>query len=138
MEVKFYESVEDSLLKYAVVIAVYNGRFIYCKHRERNTYEIPGGHREKNEAIEQTGRRELHEETGAVEYKIKPVCVYSVTEDSGEESFGMLYFAEIEKMEAELHHEIARICYLDRHPDNLTYPDIQPHLVAEAQRRGFI
>lgn len=45
-EVKFYETAEDVLLKFAVIIARYKDKWIFCKHKQRNTYEIPGGHRE--------------------------------------------------------------------------------------------
>lgn len=27
---------------------------VFCKHKERETYEIPGGHRDAGEAIEDT------------------------------------------------------------------------------------
>lgn len=40
-EVKFYESVDDSLLKFAVIIAKSGGKWVFCKHRERDTYELP-------------------------------------------------------------------------------------------------
>lgn len=40
--VKEYETVDDELLKFAVTIAKYQGRFIFCKHRERETLELPG------------------------------------------------------------------------------------------------
>ncbi len=79
-EVRFYEETEDELLDFAVIIAEAEGKLVFCKHRERNTYEIPGGHREEGEAIEEAARRELYEETGAVEYTLLPVCVYSVTD----------------------------------------------------------
>ncbi len=79
MRVQFYNTVDDSLLKFAVIISKFNGKWVYCKHKERNTYEIPGGHREQGESILETAKRELYEETGAVKYKIEPICVYSVT-----------------------------------------------------------
>ncbi|MBR1532829.1 MAG: NUDIX domain-containing protein, partial [Ruminococcus sp.] len=94
MTVRFYDSVEDSLLKFAVIIVRSKGKWVFCKHKERDTYEIPGGHREAGEKIDDTAKRELYEETGAAEYSIKPVCVYSVTAPDnfdGEETFGMLY-----------------------------------------------
>lgn len=47
VEVKFLESVDDSLLKFAVIISMSNGKLIFCKHRERDTYEIPGGHEKR-------------------------------------------------------------------------------------------
>ena len=46
VEVKFYDKVEDSLLKFAVIIAKTEGKWIFCKHKERDTLEVPGGHRE--------------------------------------------------------------------------------------------
>lgn len=45
-EVRFYDRVDDALLKYAVVIAKHQGKWVFCRHRERDTLEIPGGHRE--------------------------------------------------------------------------------------------
>ena len=47
LEVKFYDAIDDALLKFAVIISKSNGRWVFCKHKERDTYEIPGGHREK-------------------------------------------------------------------------------------------
>jgi len=61
MEVKFYYYVDDSPLKFAVIIAVSNGKWVFCKHIERNTYEISGEHREVNETIDDTAKRELAE-----------------------------------------------------------------------------
>lgn len=80
MAVRFYESVSDALLQFAVIIAMHKGQFVFCQHRDRTTLEIPGGHREPGEAIEVTASRELQEETGATDFSIQPVCVYSVTE----------------------------------------------------------
>ena len=79
LEVKFYDTVDDSLLKFAVIISQSNGKWVFCKHKERDTYEAPGGHREVGEDILETAKRELQEETGAIQFNIKPICVYSVT-----------------------------------------------------------
>ncbi len=131
-EVKFYGHVDDTLLKYAVIIAKYQGKWVFCRHRERDTLEIPGGHREPGEPILETARRELVEETGASEFTLTPVCVYSFRD------YGMLYYGEIAALEGGLHHEIREIYLMDCLPESWTYPLIQPKLIEEAQRRGVI
>ncbi len=143
MEVKFFDAVDDALLRFAVIIAKADGRWVFCKHKERDTYEVPGGHRESGESILETAGRELREETGAVDFTIEPVCAYSVTgrnrvNESGEEMFGMLFFARISTFEAELHSEMEKIVLSDELPENWTYPLIQPRLIREAERRGFL
>lgn len=50
----------------------------------------------------------------------------------------MLYYSEIKSFEKELHSEIERLVITDKLPDNWTYPQIQPKLLAEAGRRGFL
>ena len=140
-EVKFYDRADDSLLKFAVIITRSNGQWVFCKHKERDTYEVPGGHRESGETILETARRELYEETGALEYSLTQVCVYSVTAPGnfdGKETFGMLFYADVQRFEKELHSEIEKIILSDALPENWTYPLIQPKLMAEAQRRGVL
>ena len=134
MEVRFYNTVDDALLEFAVIIARYQGKWIYCKHKQRDTYEIPGGHREPGETILEAAKRELYDETGAVSFTIRPICVYSVTgknrvNETGAESFGMLYAAEVDALEQTLHNEMEKIVLLDGMPAALTYPDIQPQLL---------
>lgn len=142
-EVKFYDNIDDKLLKFAVIISKTNGKWVFCKHRERDTYEIPGGHRESGEDILTAAKRELREETGAVDFVIKPVCVYSVkgktrvNENADDESFGMLFIADIFSFE-ELHSEIESILITEQLVDNWTYPHIQPKLFEEAERKGYL
>ena len=91
--VTFHNQTEitDDLLKFAVIAARYNNQWIFCRHKQRSTWEIPGGHREEGETIPQTAKRELHEETGAVDSEIKSIGVYGVTKD-GLSTYGMLFY----------------------------------------------
>lgn len=144
LKVKFYDQASDSLLKFAVIISISNGKYVFCKHKERDTYEVPGGHREPGEAISDTACRELREETGAIDFTITPICIYSVIDyddgntQSTSETFGMLYFAEISSFDEDLHCEIEKIILSDHPVENWTYPLIQPELMKEAERRGFL
>ena len=137
-KVRFYDHVDDQKLKFAVIITKSNGQWVFCKHKERNTLEVPGGHREPGEDILTTAKRELYEETGAVDFSIEPICVYSVTASwnhDGQETFGMLFYADVKTFEKDLHSEIERIVIQDKLPTAWTYPDIQPYLIEEVQKR---
>lgn len=146
VEVGFYEQAEidDALLAFAVIIARSEDKWVFCRHRERETWEAPGGHREPGETILETAERELHEETGAIDFHMTPVCVYSVkgknavNETDQSESFGMLFVADIYAFEKELHSEIQEVLLSPDLADNWTYPHIQPKLLAEAARRGYL
>lgn len=132
--IDFYDekAVADSSLGFAVIVAGHNGKWVFCRHKERRTYELPGGHREAGEAILETARRELHEETGAIDYDIRLVCAYTITSDTAS-SCGMLFAADIRRFESlPPDMEMAEIILCDDMPDQLTYPQIQPVLFAKA------
>ena len=137
-KVQFYDQVEDQKLRFAVIVTRTEGHWVFCKHKERNTLEVPGGHREPGEDILETAKRELYEETGATDFDIEPVCVYSVIAPwnfNGQETFGMLYYADVRAFDKELHSEIERIVIQDELPTAWTYPDIQPYLMQEILNR---
>lgn len=125
--------IPDKLLKFAVIAARNDNRWIFCRHKERTTWEIPGGHREYGENILETARRELNEETGAIEFDIKPVSVYGVNK-SGQTTYGMLFFAEVKAIARLLPEmEISEIIFSETLPKELTYPEIQPLLYERVQ-----
>lgn len=129
MEVKFYDTCNEELLKFAVIVSRFQDQWVFVKHRKRDTLEIPGGKRELGESILACAKRELYEETGADIYELEPVCVYSVKRDGEDESFGMLYIAQIEQFSMLPESEIEHVELLDELPkENWTYPEIQPLL----------
>ena len=105
--------------------------------------DLCSGHLDNDETETQAMVRELKEETGAVDFNIKPVCVYSVkgktrvNDNATKESFGMLYAAEIFSFE-EIHSEIEKIVLSDDLIRQWTYPLIQPKLISEAKKRGYL
>lgn len=134
LKVNFYNinTIEESKLKYAVIMSKYDKRWIFARHKERKTWEIPGGRKELNEDIYSTASRELIEETGAKDFIITPVCIYSVYNGESE-SFGQLFYAEIEHLGELPNSEIDEIQLFDNIPEDLTYPLIQPYLFAKVE-----
>ena len=107
MKVRFYDSVQDEKLRFAVIAVWCRSGWLFVRHRERDTWELPGGHREAGESIDACAQRELLEETGIADARMKRICVYSVegktrVNDTGEESFGMLYQAEASSFKEDL------------------------------------
>ena len=82
----------------------------------------------KRETPFEAAGRELMEETGALKFNIDCIATYSVERD-GVTDYGRLFFAEVLEMGAIPDiSEIAEVILMDHLPDNLTHPDIQPHL----------
>lgn len=130
MEVRFFEQALDSDLKYAVIAARQSGKWLLCRHRERSTWELPGGHREPGERIQQTAQRELFEETGATEFQLEPVAAYGVYSGGEEPTYGALFFAEIRELGCRPEgSEIGENHAFGTLPENVTYPQIQPRLM---------
>jgi 8-oxo-dGTP diphosphatase len=129
MKTEFYGlgGINNERLDFAVICAAYKGKWIFVRHRDRNTWEIPGGHREEDEDINATAARELYEETGATDYDMEAVCDYSVTRD-GKTTFGRVFHARVRKIGSLPETEIGEVIFLKDMPDSLTYPEIQPLL----------
>ncbi|MGD0341044.1 MAG: NUDIX domain-containing protein [Bacteroidales bacterium] len=129
-EVKFYdpEFVPPAHITFSVITARFKGSWIFVRHRDRTTWEIPGGHIEKGESSDEAASRELKEETGAIDFTLKCVATYSVEKDCST-GYGRLYFAEVERIgEIPDISEIAEKAMADNIPENLTWADIQPYL----------
>lgn len=138
LEVNFHPMIDipDERLQYAVIMAQEDGKWLVCRHRDRTTWEIPGGHREPCESIEQAARRELYEETGVTDAELTPVEVYSVIREDGVTSYGMLFLARVKaRGELPANSEMQKVKAVHLLPQELTYPDIQPKLFSRAQYR---
>ncbi|SCY15155.1 NUDIX hydrolase [Alkaliphilus peptidifermentans] len=129
MEIEFYDlgEIDDAKLEFAVINVTYQDKLVLVKHKDRDTWEIPGGHREEGESINTTAARELFEETGAKKFDIKPISEYSVAKGQST-TYGRLYVGVILEMGQLPGLEITEVKLFDKLPQNLTYPNIQPHL----------
>lgn len=130
-KVAFYDAdvIPTEQLRYCVIVSRSAGKWVYCRHRDRATWECPSGHREPGETPEACARRELWEETGADRFMLEAVGVYGVTGTDGTEIYGGLYLAEIFRFSLLPPLEIAEIRLFDEPPAEQTYPEIQPVLL---------
>lgn len=114
---------DESALKFAVVAARYEGKWIFCRHRDRTTWEIPGGHIESGETPMEAAKRELYEETGAVDAEFCVIGGYRLYDD------GLLCFAEVKELgPIPADSEIAQIRLFDTIPEQLTYGHVHEML----------
>lgn len=136
MKVDFYEIDYSTTLKYSVIVSKDKNGYVFVKHRDRDTWEIPGGHIETGETALEAAKRELQEETGAKSFNITEICQYSV-DRNGSKTFGSLFFAEITQYSDSLDFETDSVKSFPILPDNLTYPNIQPFLFNEVLSRDI-
>lgn len=117
-------------LKYVVIFMKQEEDWVLVRHRERSTWEFAGGHIEAGESPDEAAERELYEETGAEVYKLYPICIYSVSREEVPASFGMLYFAAVDRFGPQPHFEMEEIRRFREIPEAVTYPGIYPTLIA--------
>ena len=122
--------------KFVVILSHMDGKYLLSRHRARTTWETQGGHIEPGETPLEAAKRELWEESGALEYTIEPLCDYRAADGLGSSS-GAGLRAEITKRGPLPESEIGETRLFETVPENLTYPHIAPALFAyEAEQRA--
>ncbi len=116
--------------KNVVIIAEHKNEWLLCKHKVRRTWEMPGGLIENGEKPMDAAKRKLREETGAEEFKIKPIFDYWVSYDN-DVSNVMVFYAEILKLGKLPDFEIEKISHFSELPQKLSYPEIVPKLLEQ-------
>ena len=122
--------------KYVVVLSEYNGKIVLSRHKERKTWKTQGGHIEQGETPLDAAKRELYEESGAVDFEIKPLCDYRAwNEETGHGANGVVFHALIREFGVIPDSEMAEIREFTELPENLTYPAITPVLFNHLSRK---
>ncbi|MEN8228819.1 MAG: NUDIX domain-containing protein [Bacteroidota bacterium] len=126
-------SVEESKLIYVVMAARYSEEWIFVRHRDRNTWEMPAGHIEQGESADQATVRELFEEAGVIKSSLVHICDYAVLV-RGTKEYGRLYGASVKEIDPHLEYEIEEILFATELPAALTYPEVQTILFKRAEK----
>lgn len=136
MRCQIYELGYFEEYKYVVILSEYNGKIVLSRHKERTTRETQGGHIEQGETPLDAAKRELYEESGAVDFEIKPLCDYRAwNEETGHGANGVVFHAVIREFGAIPDSEMAEIREFTELPENFTYPAITPVLFAHLMRK---
>lgn len=117
-------SLEDEKLTYVVMGARHKGKWIFVRHRDRESWEMPAGHIEAGEDPDRAAVRELFEEAGVVNSSLTVISDYCVN-DGRKSAYGRFYFVEVKELEALPEHEIEEIQFCRELPSHLTYPEVQ-------------
>jgi len=123
--------------KYVVILSRYQGKLLLSRHRQRTTWETQGGHIEPGESPLEAARRELYEESGAMDFSLTPLFDYRAWDEHSAAN-GMIFLAEIRTLGELPESEMAEVRLFDDLPDNLTYPGITPVLYSHAKMRGLL
>jgi 8-oxo-dGTP diphosphatase len=118
--------------RFVVIFARYQNKWLYCRAKERDTFETAGGRIEKGETPLEAAKRELYEETGAVKFEIKPAFDYSVHTPS-DFSNGQVYLAYIQELGEIPEYEMAEVKLFVTIPDKTRFPWILPVLYERLQ-----
>lgn len=118
---------DASALQLVAIVSRMNEGWLWVRNKNRNSWELPGGHIEPGESPEKAANRELYEETGAIRYSIRQLFDYTVHFD-GAVSYGRLFYAEVTDLAPLPESEIAEVKIFKSFPQNLTYKKLQPRL----------
>ena len=110
-------------IKYVFMIVKYKDKFVLSWHKKSQKWDNVGGHVEKDEKPLAAAKRELYEETGAVDFDIVPVCDFKAYRDDGVfHNNGRTYFVNVRKFtELPDGSEMGKIGFFDEIPENFRY-----------------
>ena len=109
--------------KYVIILAMEQGKLLWCRQKKKTTWELPGGHIEPGETPFEAAKRELFEETGAEGFDIRPIFDYRV------EVPGVVFLAKITWRGSIPQSEMEEVRPSAEIPGEWSWPQIQPKIL---------
>jgi len=110
------------------IAARYEGKWIFCREKDRDQWKMPTDFRLKGENAFDAAHRVLRQQVGAVEFICSPVAPYAAADRA------LLFFAEIAKMGSLPENSDTEEIILNDHPPrNLVHPQVFHALFARLQ-----
>jgi len=134
VQVRFHKhsDCKSKQYKYVVIVSRHQGKWVWVRKHGAETWELPAGHIEVGEEPAQAAKRELWEETGAIDYNLYPICDFAIIE-AEKRSYNQLFFAEIKSFENLPNSEIEEVLLRKNTPRLLTHGAIQPILLRKVK-----
>jgi len=114
---------DRSMLTYVIIGSRENSNWIFVRHCDRNSWELPAGHIEDHEDAYEAAKRELFEETGVTRSSLKAVCDYTV-HGNGHSKSGRIFLASVIERGPLPDSEICEIALSSHSPEPATYPEV--------------
>ena len=89
---------ELSEATWTLVLPFYKDQVVLSYNRQRQQWELPGGHREEGETPEDTAARECYEETGGTPGSLRLIGRIPAERACGASNLGLVYLAEIDHL----------------------------------------
>lgn len=125
--------ISEEKLKYVVICVQSRGKWIFSRHKQRMSWDIPGGHIEHGESVLSAAERELFEETGLKTRRLTPICDYYAEQSPTDYAYGRLYFCITNRfLSPPQEFEMAETRLFENIPKNLTHKEIHNLLYLKA------
>ena len=104
---------------FSVIVLKHNEKTVLVYNRYKKHWEVPGGHREKDETPLQCVLREIKEETGQIPAAVHAAGIIGIqSTGKGKVVHGMLFSGTLQTLlPFEENDEIAQICYWNGRDD---------------------
>jgi 8-oxo-dGTP diphosphatase len=138
-DIKFHNldiDILDNQIWFVIIVCEYKWKWVYVKHKDRTTWELPWWHKENWESMIEWAKRELFEETWVIDFDIEQIGFYSLKDIQWCTHFGGVFFAKIYSFWNLPESEIKEVQFFDSIPNNLTYPEL--HYIIHNKAKNIV